>query len=628
MSLYRRLSLLLLLLIMGAIGSTLVVAWSQTQTKVQVYQEHARADAEAAAQIIALYDDSLSTYTTDYSQWDDMFHFAQTCDAAWANANLGAARTTFHADAVWVFQRDGQLCYATDPTLDLNPASLGLGALAPTVGAERHAFHRMGATIWDIAAATIHPSSDYTRSTAPQGWFIVGRRFDATVLAELSTLLRSRVSLETVAAPAPNADQASDMQRIDYPLYDFQGAPLTVLTMMSHRPLVRELDRMTTGTLVVIIIMNLLTFGLLSLGTARWVVAPLHILTRSLQAARPTALDQLAQERGEFGQLAGLVQTFFAQHQKLTQEVEARRQAEATLQSFFDSAGVMMGIVELSADDVRHIADNQVSAVFFGTTVEAMQGQWAGALGVLPATIQIWHDAYQTSTRLGQPVQFDYVHPTPNGPCWMAATVGEIAAATHGPPRYSYVATDITARKVAEQQLALVNTQLHALADTDGLTGLSNRTAFDARLAKEVAWAGRHATPLTLLLIDLDYFKSYNDTYGHVAGDEALRAVAQIFRMQARQSDLPARYGGEEFAVVLPNTKVDEAVLVAERIRQGVAQTPGLRRALTISIGVAIFVPPMTVAQFIELADRALYRAKAQGRNLVVTTYQLAQELR
>jgi len=622
MSLYRRLSLLLLLLITGAVGSILVVAWSQTQTKVQVHQERARAEAEAAAQIIALYDDPLSTYTTDYTRWDEMVHFAQTCDATWADANLEATRTTFHADAVWVFQRDGQLCYATDSTLDLTPASLGLGALAPTVGAERHAFHRMGATIWEIAAATIHPTTDYTQSTAPQGWFIVARRFDATVLAELSTLLESRVSLETVAAPTSNTDQTSDIQRIDYPLYDFQGAPLAVLTMISHRPLVRELDQVTTGTLVVIIVMNLLTFGLLSLGTARWVVAPLHILTRSLQAARPTALDQLAQERGEFGQLAGLVQTFFAQHQKLTQEVEARRQAEATLQSFFDSAGVMMGIVELSADDIRHIADNQVSAAFFGTTVEAMQGQWASALGVLPATIQIWHAAYQTSTRLGQPVQFDYVHSTPDGPCWLAATVGEIVAATHGPPRYSYVATDITARKVVEQQLALVNTQLHALAHTDGLTGLCNRTAFDDRLAEEVVWAGCHATPLALLLLDLDYFKTYNDTYGHVAGDEALRVVARIFQTQARQNDLTARYGGEEFAVILPNTTVDEASLVAERIRQSVAQTPGLRRALTISIGVASFVPPMTVTQFIELADRALYRAKAQGHNLVVTTYQ------
>ncbi|MEI8166424.1 MAG: GGDEF domain-containing protein, partial [Chloroflexales bacterium] len=102
----------------------------------------------------------------------------------------------------------------------------------------------------------------------------------------------------------------------------------------------------------------------------------------------------------------------------------------------------------------------------------------------------------------------------------------------------------------------------------------------------------------------------------------------QIFRAQTRQRDMTARYGGDEFAIILPNTDEPAAMLVAERIRWDVEQTRALQCAIKISLGVAIFAPPMTVAQFIELADRALYRAKTQGRNLVVNARQLSQDVR
>ncbi len=627
MSIYHRLILLMVLLIMGAVGSILVVVWSQNQTNAQVHQERARAEAQTIAQIMALHSAPFVTFVADYTIWDEMVQQTQTCDPSWASNNLAPTRTMFDADAIAVFRRDGSRCYATDPTLDLSPAALGLGSSPSTTGTEIHAFYRLDTTVWEIAAATIHPTADTTRATAPQGWFVVAHRLDDAVLAELGALLKSQVVLEATDAP-DLVDQHGSMERFHYPLRDPQGTPVAVLTMISSHPLISNLEQVATVALVIIVTVNLLTFGLISLGLTRWVVTPLRILTGRLQGAPPAALAQLGHAGGEFGQLARLVHAFFTQHEVLRQEVEARRQAEATLRSFFDSAGVLMGIVELSADDILHIADNQVTADFFGTTVEALRGQWASALGVPPATIQIWRDAYQESARIGKPVQFDYVHTTPDGPCWLAATVCAIGATTHGSRHYSYVVTDVTARKVVAQQLELANVQLRALAHTDGLTGLSNRAAFDTYLAEAVARATSDHAPLVLVMIDLDCFKHYNDTYGHVAGDEVLRTVAQIFRAQTRQRDMTARYGGDEFAIILPNTDEPAAMLVAERIRWDVEQTLALQCAIKISLGVAIFAPPMTVAQFIELADRALYRAKTQGRNLVVNARQLSQDVR
>lgn len=305
---------------------------------------------------------------------------------------------------------------------------------------------------------------------------------------------------------------------------------------------------------------------------------------------------------------------------------EACRIAEQTLRSFFDSAGVMMGIVELSADDILHIADNTCSATFFGTTVEALRGQWASALGVPKETIQLWLDAYRKSTQIGAPVQFNYAHVWDDKTFWLAVTVSEIGPTASGPSHYSYVATDITARKVTEfrlqvvqQQLEAANSQLHILARTDGLTGLCNRTAFDESLAEEIVRAMRYQTMVSLLMIDVDHFKPYNDTYGHVAGDGVLRIIAQIFREQARQSDLPARYGGEEFAMILTNTDIAEAMLTAERIRRSVERAPWPKRPITVSIGAATFCGTETAEWLINQADSALYQAKELGRNQVVS---------
>ena len=167
-------------------------------------------------------------------------------------------------------------------------------------------------------------------------------------------------------------------------------------------------------------------------------------------------------------------------------------------------------------------------------------------------------------------------------------------------------------------ELERVNACLEALATQDGLTGLKNHRAFQDRLAEEVARARRYDTPLSVVMLDVDHFKQYNDAYGHPAGDEVLLCVAQTLREAVRESDCAARYGGEEFVLILPHTDTGEAVQIAERCRAALEELPWAHRPVTASLGVASLRPGHAdgVGMLTE-ADRFLYQAKFRGRNQV-----------
>jgi len=167
---------------------------------------------------------------------------------------------------------------------------------------------------------------------------------------------------------------------------------------------------------------------------------------------------------------------------------------------------------------------------------------------------------------------------------------------------------------------------LRSLSFLDGLTGIANRRRFDETMAREWRRCGRSHQPVSLIILDVDHFKSYNDHYGHQAGDECLRALAEILGDQVKRSgDLVARYGGEEFVVLLPETENDGAERVAERLRSAVAES-GIPHAnspvaphVTISLGVATMVPGggFTPELLAQMADQLLYQAKRSGRNRV-----------
>lgn len=179
----------------------------------------------------------------------------------------------------------------------------------------------------------------------------------------------------------------------------------------------------------------------------------------------------------------------------------------------------------------------------------------------------------------------------------------------------------------AQAAIALENAHLHELvqeqAVTDELTSLANRRQFLDALAHELARSARTGETTSLVLCDLDDFKNVNDRFGHPAGDEVLRVVGRVLRESVRELDVPARLGGEEFAVVLPNTMLDGAVRLAERIRVAVERAAivvgGKRIPVTVSLGVATHLEDETLEDLMHQADRCLYAAKEAGKNVVVS---------
>ena len=186
-------------------------------------------------------------------------------------------------------------------------------------------------------------------------------------------------------------------------------------------------------------------------------------------------------------------------------------------------------------------------------------------------------------------------------------------------------ARDVTDRNQARRDAAAhlaalteANARLAALANTDGLTGLLNHRSLHERLAEEFLRASRHAQPLSVLMVDLDRFKTINDTRGHLAGDDALRALAGVLHQAARETDILGRCGGDEFIVILPQTDELGALPLAERMRAAVETADGPLNGVTVSVGAcSLHNSHADFAALVACVDAALYRSKASGRNQV-----------
>lgn len=174
----------------------------------------------------------------------------------------------------------------------------------------------------------------------------------------------------------------------------------------------------------------------------------------------------------------------------------------------------------------------------------------------------------------------------------------------------------------ALRELVSDNARLRDLSLTDGLTQVANRLAFQDRLADEFRRAQRYDDPLSVILLDVDHFKMINDQFGHQAGDQVLRHLADVLKQAVRETDFVARYGGEEFAVLLPKTQLGGALTVAERICQdvrGIHMTALKQMRVTASFGVSAY-PSRSITnaeQLVQAADEAMYRAKNEGRNKI-----------
>jgi diguanylate cyclase len=225
----------------------------------------------------------------------------------------------------------------------------------------------------------------------------------------------------------------------------------------------------------------------------------------------------------------------------------------------------------------------------------------------------------------------------------LRSTVDQLSSAAESPQQFRKLVDTLlrltremeVSNKVLESRLKESRSEIITLQEdlnavrteslTDPLTSLSNRKAFDGALASAIISARETGEALTLLITDIDHFKRFNDSYGHLTGDQVLRLVALSVKQNVKGADLAARYGGEEFAVILPNTPLRSGLTVAEHIRRAVMSKELVKRStgenlgrVTISIGVAAHRPEDTATTLIERADTCLYAAKRGGRNRVV----------
>ncbi|MBU4185929.1 MAG: diguanylate cyclase [Proteobacteria bacterium] len=180
-------------------------------------------------------------------------------------------------------------------------------------------------------------------------------------------------------------------------------------------------------------------------------------------------------------------------------------------------------------------------------------------------------------------------------------------------------------RQIAKERTLMLK-KLQELAITDGLTTLYNSRYFYKQLDSEVDRSKRYNHPLTLLFMDIDYFKHYNDTYGHMEGDKVLARFGKVIKSCLRKMDTAYRYGGEEFTVILPETSRDEVMTVAERIKDAIknekfSPQSGESISMTISIGVAQYCPGERISTFVQRADKAMYLSKQRGRNQISTIF-------
>jgi diguanylate cyclase (GGDEF)-like protein len=185
--------------------------------------------------------------------------------------------------------------------------------------------------------------------------------------------------------------------------------------------------------------------------------------------------------------------------------------------------------------------------------------------------------------------------------------------------------------QLANESLEIANQKLYKQTVLDGLTQIANRRHFDDYLMHEWQRAVREKQSLALLICDIDFFKQYNDTYGHQGGDDCLKQIAQVIeKVSKRPADLVARYGGEEFGVILPNTNIAGAIEMSEQVCQAVRdlkishEKSSVASYVTLSLGISCIIPTTenNVTEFIKMADKALYQAKNQGRNKFVVSIQ------
>jgi diguanylate cyclase (GGDEF)-like protein len=236
-----------------------------------------------------------------------------------------------------------------------------------------------------------------------------------------------------------------------------------------------------------------------------------------------------------------------------------------------------------------------------------------------------YNGKYRKSLHVDDAYEAEMFFPEMNcGGKWMIITAAPIPGPDGSIIGAVQTLQDITERKLAEEDVRESEKRYRDLSIPDSLTKLYNSRHFFKQLKQEVERAERYKQPLSLILLDIDNFKGYNDTYGHMEGDRVLAALAEVIRNNLRSSDTGFRYGGEEFTVLLPQTERESALSAAERLRVSFADTalsplPGVEVHMTVSIGTGQYLPGEKETAFVKRVDAGMYKAKQSGKNRVLS---------
>jgi diguanylate cyclase (GGDEF)-like protein/PAS domain S-box-containing protein len=306
---------------------------------------------------------------------------------------------------------------------------------------------------------------------------------------------------------------------------------------------------------------------------------------------------------------------------------QAMRLSESRLQTFINNAPTPIAIKDLEG---KYLSINSEFAYWMQVPAEGILGRLDYEL--FPAdNVKISRNHELQVIFEGISVTFEDTIPLPDGRHTFLITKFPLMDERNSPYAIAGIYLDISDRKQAELALAEVeanlrraNEELQKLVNLDGLTQIANRRCFDEKIVYEWQRLYRDRQPLSLLMFDVDYFKLYNDHYGHQLGDQCLLMIAQaIDQLVCRPADLVARYGGEEFIVILPNTNLEGAIAVGKNLHKAIAdlQIPhdysDVSDIVTVSMGIASDIPKLELSPYVLInqADQALYYAKQQGRN-------------
>ena len=325
-----------------------------------------------------------------------------------------------------------------------------------------------------------------------------------------------------------------------------------------------------------------------------------------------------------------------SEQQRVIRELSILNELSASLHTSLDKGSVLEMIIEkarslLRAEDAAILLINQGRRVTdFYTTTGPSNGCKTRLTGVFKRVITELitirtDDISSLSDFSGVPPEHPRIRSVLMVPVILRGEpIGIVAAINKKDGSFDSNDEDLILNLAFHSALAIEKVKFHEeilrMASTDGLTGLNNHRTFQERLEQEIERARRFDVPLSLLMMEIDQFKKFNDTYGHTNGDEVLKVIAKILKDNVRNIDFVARYGGEEFAVILPQVNLEGALVVAERIRKAAEDyelnLDGQRERVTLSVGVATYPDDAsTREELVDHADKALYLAKRTGRN-------------